>query len=534
MNNLNRIIIFALFHMCACQEYIVEIDQGRLSGAAGYDRYGGIYYSFLSIPYAKPPVGELRFKEPQPADSWSGILDATVDLPQCSQFGVDNEDCLYLNVHTPQAPSDSYDDLMDVLVFIHGGGFNAGDGRKSSVGPEFLMPENVVLVSINYRLGIFGSFNLDDASLGYPGNLLMKDQVLALKWVQSNIAKFGGNPDSVTISGQSAGGASVHYLILSPLATGLFHKAIIQSATAISPFSIGLPNNGIFLAEVLDITTTNATEMLNELHSRSVSEINEAQRTVGSMVFSNSWGSIAFPIVEQEMEGQSVFLPDEPLSMIQQGTYNHVPMLIGYTSIDGAVFTLLDPEGIFQFPSDLGIEIWSQEAVDLLNRMHEFYVKSEFFEHPLIQQYTDVYFGYPAYRTAREHKRTTNSSIHFYRFSADTELNFVKPILGFSDVEGALHGDELSYIFNTTYHSSFPIQSGSVEDLAIDRVVKLWTNFAKHADPTPDDSSTNSEWSPLTDDAFNYVDIGSIETVLGVDPDSRSMQFWNEIYSEVF
>ncbi|NXY84530.1 SASB hydrolase, partial [Alcedo cyanopectus] len=201
---------------------------------------------FLGIPFAKPPVGPLRFSEPQPPEPWKGVRDATSYPPMCLQDKVqgqfisdltDNrkekvllqvsEDCLYLNVYTP---SSTENEKLPVFVWIHGGGLVLG-AASSYDGSALAAFDNVVVVTIQYRLGIVGYFSTGDKHA--RGNWGYLDQVAALQWIQENIIHFGGDPLSVTIAGESAGGVSVSALVLSPLAKGLFHKAISESGTAV-------------------------------------------------------------------------------------------------------------------------------------------------------------------------------------------------------------------------------------------------------------------------------------------------------------
>ncbi|NXG27812.1 SASB hydrolase, partial [Dromaius novaehollandiae] len=202
---------------------------------------------FLGLPFAKPPVGPLRFSEPQPPEPWKGVRDATFYPPVClqdreqGQYFSDlitnrkekiplqlSEDCLYLNVYTPT--STEKQEKLPVFVWIHGGGlvFGAASTYDGSALAAF---DNVVVVTIQYRLGILGYFSTSDEHA--RGNWGYLDQVAALQWIQENIINFGGDPGSVTITGESAGGVSVSALVLSPLAKGLFHKAISESGTAI-------------------------------------------------------------------------------------------------------------------------------------------------------------------------------------------------------------------------------------------------------------------------------------------------------------
>ncbi|NXD08265.1 SASB hydrolase, partial [Nothocercus nigrocapillus] len=202
---------------------------------------------FLGLPFAKPPVGPLRFSEPQPPEPWEGVRNATSYPPMClqdkaqGQFLSDcitnrkekvllemSEDCLYLNVYTPSDAEEQ--EKLPVFVWIHGGGLVFG-AASSYDGSALAAFDNVVVVTIQYRLGILGYFSTGDEHA--QGNWGFLDQVAALRWIQENIIKFGGNPESVTIAGESAGGISVSALVLSPLAKGLFHKAISESGTMV-------------------------------------------------------------------------------------------------------------------------------------------------------------------------------------------------------------------------------------------------------------------------------------------------------------
>ena len=202
----------------------------------------GRYFSvFRGIPYAKPPVGDLRFRPPEPLDehdNWEGFINFNRDMETCYQVNsrlgvhVGSENCLQLNVYTPDVSPSS---PLPVMVYIHGGGFVSFTGASAIQGPGFFMDHDVVLVSVNYRLGIFGFLSLETDDV--PGNLGLWDQTMALNWVKQNIAKFGGDPRKVTIFGESAGSMSVNYHLLSRQSRGLFHRAIMQSGTAISPYT---------------------------------------------------------------------------------------------------------------------------------------------------------------------------------------------------------------------------------------------------------------------------------------------------------
>jgi|SRR5579859_6095126 len=223
----------------------VRVEQGQLAGAPG--RNPGIQV-YRGIPYAAPPVGDLRWQPPQPPASWQGVREAKKFGNACWQTPYPSgsiyqaklpplsEDCLYLNIWTP---SRSATDRLPVMVWIHGGGFTRGSGVSDTYDGENLARKGVVIVTINYRLGIFGFFahpGLTAESAHHSsGNYALLDQIAALQWVRKNITVFGGDPDRVTIFGESAGSWAVNALMASPLAKGLFHRASARVAACSLP-----------------------------------------------------------------------------------------------------------------------------------------------------------------------------------------------------------------------------------------------------------------------------------------------------------
>ncbi|CAD7078545.1 unnamed protein product [Hermetia illucens] len=216
MKKIRAIIVFLLMYLrfkirqClrkSFKTHIIQTQYGPIKGARRISCWNEPFYSYEKIPFAKPPVGNLRFKDPVPPNSWKKPLDCTKEAPMPRQVNVvmknveGNEDCLYLNVFTndpdPRKP-------RPVMVWIYGGGFVSGTTSKNFYSPDYFMSENVVLVSIAYRVSILGFLSLKDPSLGIPGNAGLKDQIMALKWVRDNIANFGGDPNNVTVFGESA------------------------------------------------------------------------------------------------------------------------------------------------------------------------------------------------------------------------------------------------------------------------------------------------------------------------------------------
>lgn len=234
MKSINKVGVkfIAIFLIGFVSAEVVEIDNGEVRGTTLYSRLGREFHAFLGIPYAQAPINNLRFQAPVPVNSWTGELDATSYGPMCYQLPVRqttipmSEDCLQINVFSP-----NLNGTLPVIVYIFGGGFVYGSGIDQG-RPENLMDREVVVANFNYRLGALGFLALGTTEI--PGNAAMKDQVLALQWIQRNIARFGGNAASVTIAGLSAGGVSVTGHMLSPMAIGLFHRVISISGAIAS------------------------------------------------------------------------------------------------------------------------------------------------------------------------------------------------------------------------------------------------------------------------------------------------------------
>ena len=302
-----------------------ETDAGVVLGTA--DNKG--VAAFLGIPYAAPPVGELRFRPPQPHARWSSPVTADKfgsPCPQSARLGGGslNEDCLFLNVWAPLLPGGR----KPVMVFIHGGGFTAGNGGANPGGPDFSGDDiarrgDVVVVTINYRLGVLGFLAAPTLDAESPqrvsGNYGLQDQQAALSWVRRNIARFGGDPNNVTLFGESAGAGSVLLQIVSPGATGLFHRAIAESGadSQTPPLAVG---EAIDAAAVAQLGCSAASDVAACLRAAPVATIiNSGARVVG-------------PVID------GVTLPRQPLEALASGRFNHVPTMIGTNLNEGTYF----------------------------------------------------------------------------------------------------------------------------------------------------------------------------------------------------
>ncbi|XP_053606297.1 juvenile hormone esterase-like [Plodia interpunctella] len=328
----------------------MTISQGKLRGGICKTENGFQYYEFLGIPYAKPPIGELRFKNPEPPEKWDHERDATSISVQNIATQVDfvtgkiigSEDCLYLNVYTPNLNSN----LLPVIVFIHGGGFIHGNGTiKTENGPDFLVEHNVVVVTINYRLNIFGFMSLDIPEA--PGNMGLKDQLKALKWVKTNISNFGGDVNNITLMGISAGAASTEYLMLSPLANGLFHKAIIRSGSALNHWAINY--------DIVKLTTKVAQLLGYEGAIQERKAIYEFLKTIPEtqligasfqITETNVSNRVYFgfvPCIEKSFGNNDEILTTDPYKLLEEGNFSKIPVMRGFCNKEGSLMGMMKP-----------------------------------------------------------------------------------------------------------------------------------------------------------------------------------------------
>lgn len=292
---------------------------------------GKLYKAFRGIQYGKVT---RRFQVAEEIDDYKQYYYAQKEGPVCPQKPFEsekmNEECLFLNIYVPQEG-----DNFPVMVFIHGGAFLSGSGGSGLYGPQYLLDKSVILVTLNYRLGAFGFLSLEnDAG---PGNMGLRDQIIALKWIKNNIASFGGNSEEITIFGESAGAFSVMYQTVSPLSNGLFRQAIAQSGSTFGPLIEGSRpgkqrRNALALAMTFNCSNQTDESILYCLERLSTEEIITADYLCENKTCSLlPWDAV----VDDYMEHP--FLPDTPENIVKQGDYNRIPMILGVNSEEGAL-----------------------------------------------------------------------------------------------------------------------------------------------------------------------------------------------------
>lgn len=508
-------------------DLIVRVEQGLLKGQQIESAENGSYVSFKGVPYAKPPIGPLRFKDPESPSSWEGIRNAWKDGENCPQADymsdtlTGNEDCLYLNVYSPLLPSPDVE-LIPVMVWIHGGGFVIGSGESATLGPDYLVAEGVLLVTINYRLGPLGFLCLGEEA---PGNVGLKDQVAALRWVQKNIASFGGNPNQVTIFGESAGGASVHLQMLSPMSKGLFQGAIAQSGTAINPWAIQTEPQKMArnLANLVGCPTEDDAATVQCL--RTVDALKLVKMSPEAFVDSDRKRILKFafvPTVDLDVKNSERFLPAPPEQLIAEKKHHAVPLITGLVPYEGYLhigflnFLLeenakkIDEDWAEIFLPDLRLPMNGSRNNEAVDQIRSFYMDGQPLSNTTMEGFlnflSDEGFGEGLYYSVQHMSEINKAPMYLYNFIIDDELNFLK-YLNNLHLPGACHADDIGYLFRV---EALPdVSEYSSAALARSRLVRLWTNFAKYGIPIPhDDPLLNSSWTTYNNVQRNYLEIG--------------------------
>ncbi|XP_067007367.2 esterase FE4 [Anabrus simplex] len=454
-----------------------------------------------------------------------------------------DEDCLFLNVYTPELPGS--DSLKPVMVWIHGGGFLEGSGNRQSQDPQFLINKGIVYVSINYRLGIFGFLSTEDEVV--PGNAGMKDQVLALRWVQQNIAAFGGDPNQVTIFGESAGGASIHYHMISPMSRGLFRSAIGQSGSSSNAWAVAdKPRKNAFLVgKALGFTGESSQDLVDFLRNVSPDEL--LMTSAATINVEDQFRLMdvyhEVPTVEPVVEGETAFITEDPVTLLDKGKFYNVPYLTGVTSDEGIY---LVAAGIFQknrtlqevdedflktFKPELRMCREANCGDEMIPKIRSFYFGDKPLSNDtlgaLIDVSTDMLFAEGVMHGVKKMSSISSAPVYLYQFSYDGGLNIMKKYLaGIINFPGAAHGDDLGYIFDF----GVQVSDDSLDAKVRSRMVTLWTNFVKTGNPTPEVTEEFPAWLPYTSDATNYLDIGS-QLQAKKDLHKRRMDFWDNLYS---
>jgi para-nitrobenzyl esterase len=477
----------------AANDLQVKTDHGKVEGKLAAD---GKVRVFLGIPYAAPPVGNLRWRAPQPPAKWKDVKSVTAYGPRCMQPALyadmvfhdpgNSEDCLSLNVWTPAPAKSAKNAKLPVMVWIYGGGFITGSTSEMRQDGEFLAQKGVVVVSMNYRLGVFGFFAHHGLAAENPqhaaGNYGLMDQAAALAWVKHNIEAFGGDPGNVTLFGESAGSFSVSAQMASPLSKDLIQRAIGESGGAFSQGVISFP--ALEFAEKRDEAFAEAnlgTSDLTALRAMPADKLLAAANIKGEEV----------PRFEPDVDGY--FLPESVPAIFAAGKQAHIPLLAGWNMDEGTAMVVNAPEK----PSAQTLQTMAQKeyGADAGDFLKAYSASTDDEALRVAEDYAgDRFIAYSTWAWLEAQVKTGGAPVYRYRFD--------RPSPGdpnHSASSGAFHSDEIEYVFGVL--DSRKGAAWSPEDYKLSALIQsYWTNFAKSGNPN---GSGVPDW-PVYSEAANW------------------------------
>jgi para-nitrobenzyl esterase len=482
--------------------------------------------AFLGVPYAAPPLGELRWREPQPATAWGPVRNVKSYGPACMQppSGAKipptemSEDCLYLNVWTPSLKPSM---AAPVMVFLHGGGFTIGSGSESGMN---LAAHGAVVVTVNYRLGVFGFLAHPDLTAESPhhasGNYGLMDQIAALHWVRQNIAAFGGDARNITVFGESAGATAIGYLMVSPLATGAFDKAILESPSGLYTPDPELKKEVRGLTSMEEVGTAIAPTIA-ELRKLSANQMLARANSATEKLF----GPGGSGHVRLKPEGHTQMprnidspwwafadgyvVPEQHTKLYEEGRGARIPIMVGTNTNEGSVFLgSFEPKTPEAFNAYL-----AQTFAPCGTQMAQLYsvADAKDIQSTADRLLTDAFFLYGGFSVARAQHG------YLYRFSRVTPENANNKL-------GAFHGAEIPYVFGHTLGADLPYQP--LDHKLSDQMMTAWIHFARTGDPR---LMQSSQWTRIGSNGETpYMDFGDTSTVKDM-PDT-SVRVFQELW----
>ncbi|KAH8299625.1 hypothetical protein KR044_003621, partial [Drosophila immigrans] len=528
----------------------VTVKQGVVVGEQHQLPSGLQYERFLGVPYAQPPLGELRYRSPVPLERFaeheldcSQERDVSHQRDPFTQEVVGSENCLFLNVYAPKSNSKSKTPLP-VMVWIHGGGFWFGNGNKDYTFPAQLMQEEVIVVTINYRLGALGFLSLPEA--GIHGNAGLKDQRLALQWIQQNIASFNGDPQNVTLFGESAGAAAVHLHTYAAHANKLFHKAIMQSGTGNMEWVF--QKHGSYkarrLAELLQGKNIELdSDLLRFLQSEQVTPNGILSRTMNVLTPDERRRELPLvfkPVLEEQSSPDSFITTSILDLMHDKERLQGMPTIMGYNSAEGIAMLLnarrklelFDEDMARLVPRNLVEKPEAPEALEVAKEMRQFYFNGQALTKErlenLMDLLSDYHFNIDLQHAAEIHANCQSTApLYFYRFDYLGKRNMYKVMFQAQKLRGASHADELFYLFQMD-NDEIPTNQDDAQ--LSQQLCRMWASFARHGKPL-------DSWTPVARPKANeqfqldYLLIDR-ESKMQRNPDAERIQFWHSMYKK--
>ncbi|XP_045533324.1 esterase E4-like [Pieris brassicae] len=530
------LIFLFIFSVSAEDSKTVELDSGWV---VGKKYWNGDYYEFYGIPYATVPTGRDRFKAPLPVTPWENVLSASDTNKRCKQcYYTDasdedvvldgDEDCLVINVITPTIASET--NPVPVIVYIHSGAFSGGTGNMAKF--TYLARHDVVVVSFNYRVGAIGFACLGNEDI--PGNAALKDQVAALRWIKKNIHKFGGNPNKITLAGFSVGASMAELLALSKASDGLINRLILESGSALAPFTINRDpvSTAWNIAQAIGYNGTANIDELTEFYlTANMKDL--ALKSLNYFLPNSTFGFA--PCIEKD-QGLERIVTESPLDTLKKGDFKKIPVLTGFSNMEGLSRSIKFGswrekmnENFSDFlPADLKFKT-EDEKNELIKEIKKYYFNDKVINHESLKNYidyfSDIMFKYSIMKSAQLHSSLSTNPVYLYEFSYVGKLNIQHNYM--DRIKGASHRDQTAYILD------FYGFTNNYKDLTTrDRMTTMWTDFAQYGNPTEYESALLSvKWPSYTKQSPMYLEINkNLQVKKGLF--TKGFQFWDQIYSK--
>lgn len=552
-------VLFVLFSSIKSYDIEVKVKQGTLIGhreATVFNKR--LYFAFYRVPYAKPPIGKLRFKNPRPVRKWDNVYDARIEFHgACAQahivhkhglFGA--EDCLYINIYTPEIPKSEETKLKPVIVWLHGYAFSSSFSHIH--GADFLIDKDIVLVTVTHRIGVFGFLKLNDDDAN--ANMGLKDIVMALKWIRTNIKEFGGDKEKITLMGSNSAATFITLLLITE-ANKLFSKIILQSGA-------------IYSASMLQgdhkLEKDRLKQELSKKHliisKAGTKDLVDASQSIYTRLEMENYQRpvVPFtPILEPKSKG--ALLIRTPKEFYQALKHKELkPLLIGFNtqeSISEVIPFIQNPyylrlfRKFFKFLVPFSDGCSYNSTSEIYKRVSE-QIKDRYFRGGITEKsldsflrYTSDLIKYPIIKFIITYLKLVNgdANMYMYKFDYRGSLNAVKATsLGESrtKVKGVATGDEICYVLKCEplWENYVKMNRDEVNNdkEIIKEMSELWTNFAKYGNPTPKTYVGNTTWPPMSLDGNNVLLIRKLFRTIDFKSELSIYKFWDDIYERFF